>query len=477
MATTTSATGSTATTSNSGGALQSLGIGSGLDIATLVEGLTTAEMSAPNARNTRQQTDVTTQVSAIATLKSALSTFQSSLTSLLTGGGFAARNVTSANKDVVTATATASAALGSYQVEVQKLAQSHQLLSGNFTGGAAGFVGTGTLSFASGGNTFSVTIDSTNSTLAGIRDAINSATGNQSVSATLVYGQTGAQLVLTSQKTGAAAGITVDASGGDGGLASLAYGAGNTANYTEKQQAQDAVIMVSGVEHHSATNQVSDAIDGVSLNLASAKLGTEVAINITNDTDHVTSLVQSFVTAYNTLQTSLTPLDTYDSTTQVSGPLFGDAMFSGLKSQLGHAMTDAVSGVSGAFTSLAALGITRGIDGKLTMDSAKLTSALSSDFKAVSKVFSGATGVVARMNSTITTTLLSGGSVGTRSASLTAKQKAITSDKAAIDLRAAKVKERYLAKFNAMDALLAKMQNTASFLTQQMDALNRASKS
>jgi flagellar hook-associated protein 2 len=473
MTTTTSAT---STTSNSGGALQSLGIGSGLDIAALVDGLTTAEMSAPNARNTREQTAVTTQVSALGSLKSALSTFQSSLTALLTGGGFAARTVNSANKDVVTATATSSAALGNYQVEVQKLAQSHQLLSNNFTGGAAGIVGTGDLTIGSGGNSFTVTIDSTNNTLAGIRDAINSATGNQSVSATLVYGQTGAQLVLTSLKTGAASGITVDAAGGDGGLAQLSYGVGNTTHYTSKQDAQDAVVMVSGVEHHSATNTVSDAIDGVTLNLASAKLGTEVAINITNDSDHVVSLVQSFVTAYNTLQTTLSPLDTYDSSTQAAGPLFGDAMFTGLKSQLGHAMTDAVSGVTGAFSSLASLGVTRSVDGKLTMDDAKLRAALSSDFKAVSKVFSGTSGVVARMNKTITTTLLIGGSVNTRSASLTAKQTAITNEKALIDLRTAKVKERYLAKFNAMDALLAKMQNTATFLTQQMDALNRASK-
>ncbi len=473
MATTSS---TTTATSNSGGAIQSLGVGSGLDIASLVDNLTTAEMSAPNARITRQQTAVTTEVSALASLKSALSTFQSSLTSLLTGGGFAARNVTSANKDIVTATATASAALGSYQVEVQKLAQSHQLLSGNFTGGASGVVGTGTLSFSSSGNNFSVTIDSSNNTLAGIRDAINSASGNQSVSATLVYGQTGAQLVLTSLKTGAAAGITVEAAGGDGGLDQLTYGVGNTTHYTSKQDAQDAIVLVSGVEHHSATNQISDAIDGVTLNLASAKIGTEVAINITNDSDHVVSLVQSFVTTYNTLQTSLAPLDSYDATTQARGPLFGDAMYSGLKNQLSHAMTDSVAGVTGAYTSLAALGVVRGVDGKLTMDETKLRSALSADFKAVSKVFSGTGGVVARMSGKITSALLTGGSVATRSASLTVRQTAITNEKSLIDLRTAKVKERYLAKFNAMDSLLAKMQNTATFLTQQMDALNRASK-
>jgi flagellar hook-associated protein 2 len=80
------------------------------------------------------------------------------------------------------------------------------------------------------------------------------------------------------------------------------------------------------------------------------------------------------------------------------------------------------------------------------------------------------------MNSKITTALLSGGSVGARSASLATKQKSITTEKSLIDLRAAKVKERYLTKFNAMDSLLAKMQNTSTYLTQQMDALNRASK-
>jgi flagellar hook-associated protein 2 len=182
------------------------------------------------------------------------------------------------------------------------------------------------------------------------------------------------------------------------------------------------------------------------------------------------------VTAYNTLQTSLAPLDTYDSTTQVAGPLFGDAMFSGLKSQLSHGLSDAVAGVTGAYTSLASLGVTRGVDGQLTMDETKLRSALSSDFKAVSNVFSGAKGVVARMNGKITTALLSGGSVAARSASLTTKQTAITNEKSLLDLRTATVKARYLAKFNAMDSLLAKMQNTSTFLTQQMDALNRASK-
>jgi flagellar hook-associated protein 2 len=474
MAITTPTTSST--TSNSGGVLQSLGIGSGLDIATLVDNLTTAEMSAPNARVTREQTDLTTQVSAIATLKSALSTFQSSLTSLLVGSGFTARAVTSSDETVVKATATSSAALGNYQVEVKQLAQSQQLLSGNFTGGAATVVGTGTLSIGSNGNNFSITVDSSNNTLAGIRDAINSAPGNQVVSATLVYGQTGAQLVLTSLNPGAANGVTVDATGGDGGLAQLTYGVGNATHYTEKQPAQDAIVLVSGVEHHSSTNQVTDAIDGVSLSLVSSKPGTQVPISIGNDTDHVVSQVQSFVTAYNTLQKSLAPLASYDSTTQAAGPLFGDSMYSGLLSQISRALTDSVAGVTGPYSSLAALGITRGVDGTMSMDETKLRTALSSDFKAVSNVFSGTTGVIGRLNSQLTSALLTGGSVATRSSSLTTQQNQINDEKSQIDLRTAAVKARYLAKFNAMDALLAQMQNTSTYLTQQTDALNRASK-
>ena len=472
----TTSTSTTATTSNSGGVLQSQGIGSGLDIASMVDSLTTAEMSAPNARITRAQTAVTTQVSAMAALKSALSTFQTSLTSALTGAGFAARTVKSADESVLTATAAASAALGNYQVEVKQLAQSQQLISGNFTGGSTAVVGTGTLSIASGGKTFTISIDSTRSTLAGIRDAINSASDNQSVSATLVYGQSGAQLVLTSLSTGENAGVTVDATGGDGGLAQLTYGAGNTSHYTEKQAAQDAIVLVSGVEHHSATNQVSDAIDGVTLNLVAKKPGTDVSLNITNDNDHVVSLVQSLVTAYNTLQSSVASLDSYDATTQVSGPLFGDSMYVSLKSQLRHALSDTVTGVAGAYTSLAALGITTGVDGKLGMDETKLRSALGTDFKAVSKVFSGTSGVVARMNGKITTALLTGGNVASRTASLTAQQTAIDKEKAQVDLRTATIKARYLAKFNAMDSLLSRMQNTSSYLTQQTNTLNQVNK-
>jgi len=259
-------------------------------------------------------------------------------------------------------------------------------------------------------------------------------------------------------------------------LDQLTYGAGNTTHYTEKQPAQDAIIVVSGVEHHSATNQVSDAIDGVTLNLQSAKLGTNVSLTIGNDTDHVVSLVQSFITAYNTMQTSLSTLDSYDSTTQVTGALFGDVMYTGLKNQIHRALTDTVAGVTGSFNSLAALGVTTGVDGTLSMDETKLRSALSSDFKAVSKVFSGSSGVVARVNSQITTALLTGGGVATRSASLTTQQKQIDDEKDAITVRTNAVQERYLAKFNAMDALLASLQNTSSFLTQQTDALNRQSK-
>ncbi|MGD9842498.1 MAG: flagellar filament capping protein FliD [Steroidobacteraceae bacterium] len=465
------------TSSNSGGVLQSLGIGSGLDISTLVTELTTAEMSAPNARITRAQTSVTTQVSAMATLKSALSTFQSSLSKLLSGSGFSARNVSSGDDSVMTATATSSAALGNYQVQVQQLAQSQQLLSGNFASGASTVIGTGTLSLGSDGNNFSVTIDSSNSTLAGIRDAINSASDNQSVSATLVYGQSGAQLVLSSLKTGADAAMTIESTGGDGGLAQLTYGTDNIGNYTQQQSAQDAIVFVSGVERHSSTNQVADAIDGVTLSLVDSDPGTNIALKITNDSEHVVSLVQSFVTAYNTLQTSVKSLDAYDSSTGEKGALFGDSMYASLKAQIRRAVTDSVAAVTGPYNSLAALGLTHSIDGVLSADETKLRAALTADFKAVSHVFSGANGVVARINKNITTALLTGGAVATRKATLTTRQTAIDSEKSLIELRTAKVKERYLLKFNAMDSLLAQLQSTSTYLSQQLDALNRASNS
>src|SRR5262249_43270841 len=150
----------------------------------------------------RQATSVGTQISALGQLKGALSTFQQALNKLHTVNDFQVHTASSGDEDVFTATTSAGAAPGVYQVTVDHIATAQQLLGAAFVGDSKTNVGTGTLTVSLGDKSFTVTIDDAHQTLAGIRNAINTATGNPGITATLVNGVDGTHLVLTSALTG-----------------------------------------------------------------------------------------------------------------------------------------------------------------------------------------------------------------------------------------------------------------------------------
>ena len=196
-------------TGNGSGVIQALGIGSGLDIQSLVSQLVSAEGAPAQNRITRKSQDVATQISALGGLKGALSTFQAALTPLKDTKVFNAIKATAEDTKIFTASADNTAASGSYDVLVQQLAGADKLLSKAYTAppgstsASAAVVGTGSLGITLGSTTISLTIDSSNNTLAGIRDAINNASNNPGVQASIVYGQDGAHLSLASSLTGA----------------------------------------------------------------------------------------------------------------------------------------------------------------------------------------------------------------------------------------------------------------------------------
>jgi flagellar hook-associated protein 2 len=470
--TTTSSTSST-TSSAGAGLIQSMGVGSGLDIQSLVTQLVASERSAADSRISRETQTVNTSISALAALKGALSNFQSALANLKGTDPYQQMSAGSTDSTVFTASATSAAAAGSYGITVKQLAQPEQLISTPFTGGATAAVGTGTLQLTVGGKSFSVDVASGSNTLANIRDAINGAPDNAGVKATIIYGVSGAQLALTSANTGAANGITVGASGGDGGLAALAYtGTGDT-HYTEAQQAQDAIIMVSGIEAHSANNVVTGAIDGVTMNLVSAKPGSTVTLNVTSNQSGVANNVQQLVAAYNSLESVFSSLGGYNSTSQSGGPMLGDWLLSDVKDQITSGMTGAVRGVSAGANALSSIGITTNSDGTLAVDSTKLNSALSTNGGAVAQLLGGTSGIATRLDSTLTTLLATTGSIASRSNDLTASQKQITKEQSDLDARMASVQTRYTAQFSALDALVAQYQSTASFLTSNFSTTSK----
>jgi flagellar hook-associated protein 2 len=307
--------------------------------------------------------------------------------------------------------------------------------------------------------------------LAGIRDAINSASGNPGVRATLVSEGSGSHLVLTSQTTGEAQKIQVSASGGDGGLDQIAYSQSNQTHYTQLKAAQDAIVKVATYQSTSATNNVTSAIDGVSLTLLDSDVGVTKTLTVSYDRSTVTAKINNFVSAYNALKSQITKLSGYNSATKSAGAMMGDSMLTSLDSQLRKMLQDPATGNSRQFSTLANIGITTQVDGTLTVDNAKVQAALNSNLDEVSRLFGGTNGVATRLFAKVEESLKSNSAIDSRTQNLVKQQKVLSDRQASVNSRMETVRAGYVRQFTALDSMLAKMQTTSSYLSQQIDQL------
>ncbi|HKQ16320.1 MAG TPA: flagellar filament capping protein FliD [Steroidobacteraceae bacterium] len=453
--------------------IQANGIGSGLDINSLVSQLVTAEATPLQQRITRHEVAVTTKVSALATLKGALAAFKSALEPLKSVDAFQSRKATSADNKIFTVTADTDAVAGHYNVEVVQLAKAHQLASQPFLGGSTATVGYGSLAISVGDKTFNVDIKQDAATLDDIRNAINAASDNTGVQATLLNTADGSRLILTANATGESSVIKVVASGGDGNLNKLNYDPLSppvppAPGLTELEPAQNAKIRVATFDIESDTNVFENAIDGVTITAVAESEGEEVGLDVAFDKGTVQTRIQKFVTEYNSMQAVLAKLGSYDAETKTGGPLLGDSLLRAIETETRRALSNPVSGTSSTYTTLASLGITTNATGALSLDPAKLTKALDADPEGVAELFGGENGVAARLFSQLDSRLATAGDIETRNTSLKKELKGIDSDKEALNLRMAQVETRLRKQFTALDSLLSQMQSTSSYLTQQL---------
>jgi len=392
--------------------ISSAGIGSGLDVNGIVTSLMSIEQKPLTAVN-KQKTDYQTKISAYGSLKSALSAFQTTVQGLSSQDKFNAQTVTSGDASVFTATANGAASLGNYAVKVNQLAKPQKLTIAGFAN-ATDPVGTGTLTISFGTFTPEVTtpptpssftpntaktdvtisIDSSNNTLVGVRDAINAS--NSSVSATIVNDGTSNHLVITSKDSGEVNTLKITVADDDGnhtdtvGLSQLAYDptatAGSGKNLTELQAAKNAILDIDGITVVKASNTITDAISGVTLNLLTTSAGKSVDLGVTSNKDAVKTSVKVFIDAYNQLDTTLRSLTKYDPTGKSSGPLLGDVTTRSVISQLKSVMTKAVDN-GGSLTTMNQIGVTFQVSGQLAIDSTKLDSAIASNFNGIAALF------------------------------------------------------------------------------------------
>src|SRR5258708_2762071 len=389
--------------------ISSTGIGSGLDINSIVSSLTTAKAAPETNALNRSKTALTAEVSAFGTFNSALATFQATLATLQDPTKLAARTATLADTTIATATATSSAVAGQYSIQVQNLAAAASLSSKPVSATSA--IGTGTLTLAVGGVSSSITIDSTNNTLQGIVSAINNAPNNPGGSASIITTTAGARLVLSGTATGAANAIKVTQSGGDGGLAVLQYDPANGLNnLAQTQAAQDANFSVNGFAATSADNQVSGVISGVTLNLVKpTAANTPTTLTIGNDPQSAQTSIGTFVTALNGLQPSIHSLTSSDAPTQTAGPLLGNQTLLSFQSQLSKILGQVNSAISIGPNSLPALAIAVNPQGTFSTNATTLSNALTASVDSVAKLLSGPNGIATQLNTFVTQYTQAGG--------------------------------------------------------------------
>jgi flagellar hook-associated protein 2 len=334
----------------------------------------------------RNESDYQLKLSAVGNLSSTMSSFKSALDTLRSASNFQSIKAASGDSTVFTASASSTAAAGTYNLEVTQLAKTNMLASGAYTDTASA-IATGTLAIQVGtGSAKAVTIDSTNNTLSGIRDAVNKA--GTDVTASIINDGTGYKLLLTSNKMGASNTIKVTVDGdSDGnntdaaGLSNLLYDPAGTKNMTEIQAAQSATMKMGTLTITKDSNTVTDVVPGVTLNLLKAQPGTPVSLTVSNDTSVVSSNVNKFVSEFNKLAKTMNDM------TGKGGSLVGDGIVRIIESEMRSVIGSAIPGLTSGLNSLSQIGVKTERDGSLSVDGTKLDAAIKDNFNDIVKLF------------------------------------------------------------------------------------------
>ncbi|MGS1034578.1 flagellar filament capping protein FliD [Burkholderia glumae] len=474
----------------------------GLNVTTLVTALVNSKTAAQASLLSTAIAQNQNKSQAYTALQTALTTLQSSLTTL-SDGSFAQTFTATASGTGLTATAGSGAVAGTYQIGVTQIAQSQSLSSPAF--GANKQLGAGTLTLSINGKSSTVNINSNNNTLAGIKDAINNASDNPGVTATIVNGADGAHLVLSSANSGAANAISVSVNATtDNGLSELGVtskssttggqstitSAGTTAatSWTQSTAAQDAQFTVGGIANSSATNTVTSAIAGVTLNLTQAAVSTATpattqTLTIAADTTKQTAAITTFVQNYNALVTAMQTVGSYSTTagssTPTVGTLFGDSALNSIQTQLSSMLGGSVSS-NGVTATLSSLGISvsDGSDGAragdLVINQATLTTTLSSKPGVAASLFNSTNGLGAKMNNAITSIMSTHGVLTQSENSVTSTLTSLSSQQSALAAYAKTLTTQYNAQFTQLNTVLAAMTTNQNYLTQLFGGTNSA---
>lgn len=468
--------------------VSSPGLGSGLDVTGIVSQLVALERK-PIENLESAASTIQTQISAFGKVASLMSTLRDAAANLNKSTLWAGTTASSADAASVSVTSTGGAASGSYQVSVSQLATAHSLASGMpaFTSASA-VVGAGQMkidlgtwsagSFSAKTGSTQLVLDFTDpgTTLAQVRDKINAA--NAGVTASIVSDASGARLTLTSKGTGAENALRVQTSGA--GFAGLGYDPQNGVNaLTQTQAAANAKATINGLAVESASNTLTNVVDGVNLSLSKVTTS-PVAISVASDTNGIKTAITAFVTAYNALNSYVGEQTKYDEATETAGSLQGDSTAVGLRNQMRNLLREA-NGASSTFKTLSDIGLAVQRDGSISVTNSKLEAALG-NLPELTKLFSstdaavpGNNGLAGRWRKFADTLTGSEGLLTTRTDGLKASLKRNSKEQDRLEERVERVQARLLKQYQALDAQMANLNGLSSYVSAQMTALSKTS--
>ncbi|MDR5899041.1 flagellar filament capping protein FliD [Halomonas vilamensis] len=447
--------------------ISSLGIGSGLDLNGLLDQLRSAEREKLAPIEQQLETEQT-KISAYGKLEGALSEFQSSASALGDTSLYESLS-TNTSGEAVSAAADETAMPGSYNIDVTSLATRGTLASDGVDNAEDPISGTDAqqMEFTFGdGSTRNVAI-AADSSLEDIRDAIN-ADENAGVNATIINDGSGTnefRLALSSRETGA-----------DASISSFSFDGAEPAPFTSDtdnthQAGTDASLDVNGITITSANNQVEGAIQGVTLNLQSEGTGT---VSVEQDTLAVREAVTGFVDSYNSLKTSIGELTSFNQETGQAGELNGDNTVRRVESTLRSALSGGVAAGGDGFSMLSDIGISLELDGTLSVDEGRLDDVIANEQQALSDFFAGgenATGLAEQIDTSVGQMLSSYGTVQGAINGSENRVESLGDRYTRMEQSVEQTIGRYREQFSQLDGMIAEMNQTSDYLTNQFAAL------
>lgn len=439
--------------------ISSPGVGSGLDVSSIVDQLMAIERR-PLNRLEADKRGLEAQLSSIGQLKSSLSSFQDTLANLKTLDAFEVYKAESSDETIFTATTNSDASIGTSTIQVNKLALAHKM-------GSVAIADTDTTTLGGAGDQITLTVagnaftvDGGGLTLTELRDAINDAPDNTGVSATIISENTGShRLVLTSTETGNvnAMGLSFTGSlGTDLGLTDI----------TDPAQLDSEILLDGLYTITRPGNTIDDAISGVTLNLTGETGVGDPAtgLSISRDTDAVKEAVQGFVDAFNELRTTMDGMAGSDSAL--------DSTLRGIESQMRNIFNTPPAGLTTGFTYLTEVGVSFQRDGTLSLDADDLETAIAGDFAGLADLFANdSEGYLFRLDSVVEGFVAFDGLLDSRKDSIDSSVRSVDDRIFDMEFRLGLREQSLLDQFNALDSLMGQLQGTSAFLTQQLAAL------